>query len=121
MPLVVRLVGAFLLCGPVMADEEVVRRLFEEVRCLECGGQSILDANTASAHELKQYIRAEIASGRSADEVRAQLRESYGEEILSRPVWDWHTVFLWLAPFIGLLAAALMMVRRLLFHRIRHH
>ncbi len=119
-----RLATAFcaLLCLAAAADpadrlanpvqESRARTIFQETRCLICQGQSIDDSDADLAHDLRQIIRAQIASGRTDGQVRAFLVSRYGEFVLLRPPLSLDNALLWSSPFlVGLLGLALLVFR----------
>ena len=89
--------------------------IMQEIRCVVCAGQSIADSDAALALDMQEYVRARVAAGSNAAEIRASLSERYGDEVLLRPPMDWRTAPLWLAPLfllIGGLGLFFMASRR---------
>lgn len=85
-----------------VADSDLEKRahaLSQEVRCPVCLGQSIADSEMRESEDLKAYILERLKEGESEDSIRETLRSRYGDEILFRPPFESHTLFLWLAPF----------------------
>ncbi|ERM98633.1 hypothetical protein AMTRI_Chr05g66660 [Amborella trichopoda] len=70
------------------------------VRCTECGSQSIEDSNADVAVLLRKLIRDEIRAGKSDKEVYKKLEEDFGDTVLYAPRFDMHTAALWLSPLI---------------------
>lgn len=83
----------------------------KNVRCTECGHQSIEESGAEVAILLRRIIRSELKKGRSEKEVFQKLEEDYGEAVLYAPPFDAQTALLWLLPVIGLGAAAGMAMR----------
>ena len=81
------------------AQEARARAIFAGVRCVVCQNESIDDSEADMAHDLRQVVRAQVAAGRSDDEIRAFLVERYGAFILLKPPLDPVTAILWGAPF----------------------
>jgi cytochrome c-type biogenesis protein CcmH len=100
-----------------MADDPVVNKravqLAEQLRCLVCQNQTIADSNASLAVDLRQQIRAQIADGRSDDEIRRYMVERYGDFVLYKPPVNATTVLLWFGP-LALLAGGLIMLWRIL-------
>lgn len=94
----------------VMATEEDVkqrqiiesraRNISHNVRCTECGSQSIEDSQADIAILLRKLIRDEIKSGKSDKEIYKKLQADYGETILYTPKFDLQTAAIWLSPVI---------------------
>ncbi|XP_071731895.1 cytochrome c-type biogenesis CcmH-like mitochondrial protein [Rutidosis leptorrhynchoides] len=76
------------------------RNISHNVRCLECGSQSIEESQADIAVLLRKLIRDEIRSGKSDNDIYKKLGEEYGETILYAPKFDWQTAGLWLSPFL---------------------
>ncbi|XP_074374898.1 cytochrome c-type biogenesis CcmH-like mitochondrial protein [Apium graveolens] len=83
------------------------------VRCTECGSQSIEDSQADIAVLLGRYsffprflIREEIKSGKSDKEIYKKLEDEYGETVLYAPKFDMQTAALWLSPLLVAGAAA---------------
>ena len=93
--------------------EQRLKDLGEELRCLVCQNQTIADSAAPLALDLRNQIRAQIAQGRSDDEIRAYMVERYGDFVLYKPPFKAITVLLWVGPFallalgVGILAVVL--------------
>lgn len=76
------------------------------LRCVVCQNQSIHDSNAPLAQDMRTLVRKRVEAGDSDDEVRAYLRERYGDYVLMRPPLQANTLVLWLGPFVLVLVAA---------------
>jgi cytochrome c-type biogenesis protein CcmH len=85
---------------PDPAVEARLKNLAEELRCLVCQNQTIADSSAPLAYDLRNQIRAQIAAGRSDDEIRAYMVDRYGDFVLYRPPFKATTAALWLGPFL---------------------
>lgn len=95
--------------------EHRARDLSSELRCLVCQNQSIDDSDASLARDLRLLVRERLEAGDSDDQVRRFVVERYGEFVLLKPVFQLHTLVLWLTPAIVLLiggVSILMVVRR---------
>ena len=81
------------------AQEARARAIFAGVRCVVCQNESIDDSEADMAQDLRQVVRAQVAAGRSDEQIRAFLVERYGAFILLKPPLDPVTAILWGAPF----------------------
>ncbi|GAB2269386.1 hypothetical protein Dimus_004305 [Dionaea muscipula] len=85
-------------------DEQIIqaraRNISHNVRCTECGSQSIEDSQADIAILLRKLIRDEIRSGKSDKEIFKKLEEDYGETVLYKPKFDMQTAALWLSPLL---------------------
>ncbi|MDZ4322515.1 MAG: cytochrome c-type biogenesis CcmF C-terminal domain-containing protein [Alphaproteobacteria bacterium] len=87
---------AFLL---IPHDLNATSDLYKEVRCPVCAGQSIADSEMPEAIALRKFISDELEKGKSAEAIREELRQRFGDDILFRPPFNQKTVFLWGLPF----------------------
>ncbi|XP_021736888.1 cytochrome c-type biogenesis CcmH-like mitochondrial protein [Chenopodium quinoa] len=76
------------------------RNISHNVRCTECGSQSIEDSQADIAILLRRLIRDEIRSGKSDKEIYKKLEDEYGETVLYAPKFDMQTAALWLTPLV---------------------
>jgi cytochrome c-type biogenesis protein CcmH len=106
--------GAFAV-DPVELEDPVLqqryRELSHELRCMQCQNQSIADSPVGLAGDLRREVRELLVAGKSDDEIRAWMRERYGDFILFRPVFSARTAWLWLAPAVLLVLGLGIAVR----------
>ncbi|WP_244310655.1 cytochrome c-type biogenesis protein [Pseudovibrio ascidiaceicola] len=81
------------LKDPVL--EERAREISKEVRCVVCQNQSIDDSNAKLAKDLRLLVRERLVEGDSDKEVMDYLVDRYGEFVLLKPRFAFHTLFLW--------------------------
>ena len=79
-------------------------QLLEELRCLVCQNQNLADSNAGLATDLKEEVYSMVETGKDNTEIKHFLTLRYGDFILYKPPFNWRTVFLWIGPFILLLA-----------------
>src|SRR6202142_12551 len=77
------------------ALEARARNLSKELRCMVCQNQSIDDSEAPLAHDLRVLVRERLQSGDSDQQVLNFLVARYGEFVLLRPQFAWHTAALW--------------------------
>jgi cytochrome c-type biogenesis protein CcmH len=85
----------------VLADpalEARARALSKELRCMVCQNQSIDDSDAPLARDLRILVREHLQAGESDRQVIDFLVARYGEFVLLRPRFSWHTALLWLGP-----------------------
>jgi cytochrome c-type biogenesis protein CcmH len=80
------------------ALEARARALSEELRCLVCQNQSIDDSEAPLAADLRVLLRQRLSAGDTDQQVLDFLAARYGEFILLKPRFNWHTALLWAAP-----------------------
>lgn len=92
------------------ALEARARTLSAELRCLICQSQSIDDSDANIARDLRLLIRERLKAGDSDAAVKAFLVARYGEYVLLRPAFAWHTLLLWAsAPLMLVIGAVLLL------------
>lgn len=100
----VTLLAALVLAAPAYAQQTSLPDLEDEVMCVECG--TVLSvSNSPVAQQERQFIRDQIAEGKTKDEIKAALVAEYGEEVLADPGTGGFNVTLWLVPIFATLAA----------------
>lgn len=86
----------------------------DEVMCVQC--KTALNLSTAAVAEReREFIRSEIARGKSKDEIKAGLVERFGPAVLAMPEDEGFGLTAYLVPVLaGLaaLAAVLLWMRR---------
>ena len=86
------------------ALEHRAREISSGLRCLVCQNQSIEDSNADLARDLRIIVRERLVAGDTDDQVREYLVARYGEFVLLQPVFALHTLILWIAAPILLIA-----------------
>ncbi|KAJ8756056.1 hypothetical protein K2173_024603 [Erythroxylum novogranatense] len=80
--------------------EARARNISHNVRCTECGSQSIEESQADIAILLRKLIRDEIQAGKSDKQIYKKLEDEYGETVLYAPKFDLQTAALWLSPLV---------------------
>lgn len=93
------------------ALEARARALSHELRCMVCQNQSIDDSDAPLARDLRILVRERLSAGDSDGQVIDFLVARYGEFVLLKPRFAWHTLFLWLSPFVLVVIGAIGFVR----------
>jgi cytochrome c-type biogenesis protein CcmH len=98
--------------------EARARALSRELRCMVCQNQSIDDSDAPLARDLRVLVRERLTKGDSDDQVMDFLVSRYGEFVLLKPPFEWHTAILWLTPLFAVLVGALAMLAAIRRRRI---
>ena len=93
---------------PDPAMEARARALSAELRCMVCQNQSIDDSDAPLAADLRVLLRERIAAGDTDEQVMDFLVARYGEFILLKPRFTWHTSLLWATPILVFAIAVLV-------------
>jgi len=70
---------------PDSALEARALEIFTQIRCLACAGQAIDSSDSQFAFNLRQAIREKVQHGKTNQEIKDDLVESFGPEILLSP------------------------------------
>jgi len=116
-------------CHALSPDEQLkdaalearARELSAELRCLVCQNQSIDDSDAPLAKDLRHLVRERLVAGDSNTEVMNFLVQRYGDFVLLKPPFGWHTWLLWLAPALLLIATCGRCGRNLAPRQHRDH
>ncbi len=97
---------------PDPKQEQRARALSSELRCLVCQNQSIDDSDAQLARDLRLIVRERIKAGDSDSQIITFLVDRYGEFVLLKPRFGWHTLILWAGPFAILLIGGVVVWRQ---------
>ena len=78
-------------------------KIFKNLRCLVCQGQTIAESNSDFAQTIKIVVRDKISQGSNEKEIYEFLSEKYGEWIVYKPKFNYLNSFLWISPYIVLI------------------
>ena len=94
-------------------QEADAQALMETLRCLKCQSQSIADSDAPMAGDMRHQVRTRIAQGEEPEAIRAWLVERYGDYVSYAPKVSETTWPLFAIPGVLVLAALLVLWRRL--------
>lgn len=94
---------------PDAALEQRARDISAGLRCLVCQNQSIDDSEADLAKDLRVLVRERLVAGDSDDAVRQYVVDRYGEYVLLNPRIGGHTILLWIAAPVLLIAGLIML------------
>jgi cytochrome c-type biogenesis protein CcmH len=94
-------------------EENRAQSLFDSIKCPVCEGQSIKDSQTELAEVLRDYVRSNISSGKTNDEIIDELRKTYGDSISFQPKLSAHTIVLWALPILTFFFCLIYLIRLL--------
>lgn len=93
------------------AQERTAQRLFHDMKCVVCEGQSLAESDAQFAQQMRAHIRRMLADGATEHEVRTYFVTRYGERILLTPPVNRHTYLLWAAPLLLVFGGGLILWR----------
>ncbi len=88
-------------------------KIFKNLRCLICQGQSVYDSQSEFAESMKLVVRRKLEEGLSEKEIYDFLKNQYGEWILYDPELNVKTYFLWFLPIILFILGGAIILRKL--------
>jgi cytochrome c-type biogenesis protein CcmH/NrfF len=86
-------------------------QLAAELRCPACQGESVAESRSPIAAAMRDVIAAQLAAGRSPDQVHDWFVQRYGPEVLAAPRARGVALLLWVVPGI-VLAGGLTLATR---------
>ena len=92
-------------------------KIFKNLRCIVCQGQSIAESNSDFAQTIKIVVRDKIDQGDNEKEIYEFLAEKYGEWIIYKPKFNYINSLLWLSPYIVLVFGGLLILKFLIKRR----
>lgn len=98
-------------------DETRAQKIFKQIRCLVCEGESLAESNADLAINMRDLIREKVAAGESDKHIRQYLVWRYGESILQKPPFSAGTYVLWFLPLILLVGGVIMIARAIKFKK----
>ncbi|GER87254.1 hypothetical protein KDW_14160 [Dictyobacter vulcani] len=88
--------------------DQRVHDIASQLRCPVCQGESVADAPSGLALQMRGIIRQQVLAGKSDSEIIQYFSSRYGEgNIVWVPQWQGFTLLAWLVP-IGLLLAGFL-------------
>jgi cytochrome c-type biogenesis protein CcmH len=94
------------------ALESRARDISKELRCMICQNQSIDDSDATLAKDLRLLVRERLQAGDTNDAILSYVQARYGDIVLLKPPFNAATIGLWAGPFVILLIAGVMLLRR---------
>ncbi|MBF6590251.1 MAG: cytochrome c-type biogenesis protein CcmH [Ktedonobacterales bacterium] len=91
--------------APPPTLDERVSRIGSQIQCPVCSGESVADATSAQAQQIRALIRQQVAQGKTDQQIIHYFVVRYGEGILESPPKRGFTSLIWLAPLLMLLAS----------------
>ena len=82
------------------ASEMDQGKIYKNLRCLICQGQSIADSNSEFAQTLKLVVKDQIEKGKTEKEIYQFLIDKYGEWIVYNPPLNKYNFILWSLPYL---------------------
>lgn len=122
--LVLCLLPAIALGGPRGAPKEPIvfenpqvesdyLELAEELRCLVCQNQNLIDSNAELADDLRREVAKMLKQGKTKVQVTDFMVERYGDFVLYNPPFKAQTLLLWAGPFVLMFWGLFAMLKKI--------
>jgi cytochrome c-type biogenesis protein CcmH len=95
--------------GQALAGEALearTRQVASLLRCPVCQGLSVADSPSSTAQNMKAHVRELLAGGYDQEQILDYFERSYGEFVLLEPARRGVNWLVWIAPALGLLLGA---------------
>ena len=94
-------------------NSQLENKIFKNLRCIICQGQSIYDSQSDFAESMKLVVKQKLDSGMSEEEIYIFFKDLYGEWISYDPEFNTNTYFLWGLPVLVFLLGGAIILRKL--------
>lgn len=94
---------------PSPVNEEAVRQIAAQLRCVVCQNLSVADSPSEMANQMRTIVRERLEAGETPEQVTAYFVDKYGEWILLSPRPRGFNLLVWTVPFGGI-AAGLVII-----------
>jgi cytochrome c-type biogenesis protein CcmH len=95
----------------LLANEELKIKIYKNVRCIVCQGQSIYESNSDFALDLKKLISKKVDNGENEKQIYNFLINRYGEWIVFTPSLNLSSLILWALPLLVFLVGGFLIFR----------
>ena len=96
-------------------DREI--KIYKNIRCLACQGQSLNDSNSDFANDLKKVIKEKLNNNETDQQIYTYLTARYGDWILFDPPVKKSTLLLWFFPVFILVIGIFILYKRTVFEK----
>ena len=89
-----------ILFSNLFANDNLQNKIYKNLRCIVCQGQSIADSNSDFANTIKSVVNDKLQEGMSEKEIYNFLSDKYGDWILFNPPLNKVSYALWFLPYL---------------------
>jgi cytochrome c-type biogenesis protein CcmH len=91
------------------SEKKQFARMTQETRCMTCQNQSIADSTAPFAADLRAAVYLQVKEHKTDAQIRAHLKQRFGDYVLLQPPLEKQTWPLWAAPlFLSLLGFGIL-------------
>lgn len=87
--------------------------LAEELRCLVCQNQNLIDSNAELADDLRREVAKMLKQGKNKQQVTDFMVERYGDFVLYNPPFKAQTWLLWGGPFVLMFFGIFVLLKKI--------
>ena len=88
-------------------------KIFKNIRCLVCQGQSIADSNSDFAQTVKSVVSDKIRQGKNEKEIYNFLSRKSGDWIVYKPSLNIPNLMLWVIPYLFVIFGVMFFLKNL--------
>tara|TARA_B100000945_G_C20117103_1_gene473062 strand:- start:126 stop:488 length:363 start_codon:yes stop_codon:yes gene_type:complete len=89
-----------LINSQATGEENIKNKIYNNLRCLVCQGQTIGDSNSEFAQTIKSVVNDKLNQGMKENEIYSFLSDKYGDWILYKPPFKSNSYALWILPYL---------------------
>ena len=98
-----------ILFSNLFANDNLQNKIYKNLRCIVCQGQSIADSNSDFANTIKSVINDKVNEGMNEKQIYNFLSQKYGDWILYNPPLKGNSYLLWILPYVFFIIGAIVL------------
>ena len=98
-----------ILFSNLFANDNLQNKIYKNLRCIVCQGQSIADSNSDFANTIKSVVNDKVNEGMNEKQIYNFLSQKYGDWILYTPPLKGNSYLLWILPYVFFIIGAIVL------------
>ena len=98
-----------ILFSNLFANDNLQNKIYKNLRCIVCQGQSIADSNSDFANTIKSVVNDKVNEGMNEKQIYNFLSQKYGDWILYNPPLKGNSYLLWIQPYVFFIIGAIVL------------
>ena len=98
-----------ILFSNLFANDNLQNKIYKNLRCIVCQGQSIADSNSDFANTIKSVVNDKVNEGMNEKQIYNFLSQKYGDWILYNPPLKGNSYLLWILPYVFFIIGAIVL------------
>ena len=107
--LFISLIFFSILFSNLFANDNLQNKIYKNLRCIVCQGQSIADSNSDFANTIKSVVNDKVNEGMNEKQIYNFLSQKYGDWILYNPPLKGNSYLLWILPYVFFIIGAIVL------------